>query len=326
MADQGEIKISPAGVSIYGFASASSEALTNYGYALLAIAGADREVSDIEMDWVLTYFVVLLQLPDEFASKFQNFDFNNANLDEIIPRIQFNTSADYHRILIYDAIKMCSADSSYASDEEMAIREAALYLDVSIFGVESLESLVASENAISNLRHTLFEIDYDAEPEMMPAHDERLKHNPWVTQQLGYSFATYESMQATCEILMAVAGADKKISDPERAWLDELTVIAGIPREIRDGLKTFDYENASVSELIPRLSIDVTMNLNRALVYLAIQMARADRRYALEEQEAAHTAAQLLGVQIDVAFDLEKLVELENSLADMRRSMFKIDR
>jgi uncharacterized tellurite resistance protein B-like protein len=323
MADQELIKISPAGASIYGFTHAPAESLLNYGYALLTIAGADREVSDIEMDWIQTYYAELLQLPGSFGRAFDNFDFASAELAHIIPKIKFDTSADYRRMLLYDAIKMCGADTSYASDEEMAIREAALYLDVNIFGVESLESLVASEAAISNLRHTLFEIDYDSEPEMLPAHDERLKHNPWVTQQLGYSFATFETMQSTCEILMAVAGADKDITDEEWAWLDELTVIAGIPGEIRDGLRDFDYKHANVIDLLSSLEVDISLSLDRVLVYLSIQMARADRQYALEEQEAAHQAAKILNVDEDIAFDLEKLVELENSLADMRRAMFR---
>jgi len=324
MPDHSEIKLSPIGATIYGFQTASREALENYGYALLAIAGADREVSDIEIDWLFTYFAELLQVPKDITRKYNAFDHQRADLAEIASKISFDTDADYRRILIYDAIKMAGADTSYASEEEMAVREAALHLGVDIFTVESLESLVLAEQSVSSLRHSIFEIDYDSEPEMIPAHDERLKHNPWVTQQLGYSFATYESMKATCEILLAIAGADKEVTEPEMEWLRELCIIAGIPQEIEEGLGDFDYLSADIKKLLESLAVDVKVNLNRILVYMAIQMSRADRRYAVEEQDAAYAASRILNVPVDIAFELDNLVELENALADMRKSIFRL--
>ena len=39
----------------YGISAATVEAMVNYGYVLLAIAGADEEVSEKEMEWLINH-------------------------------------------------------------------------------------------------------------------------------------------------------------------------------------------------------------------------------------------------------------------------------
>jgi hypothetical protein len=61
-----------------GISEVSVEAYLNYGYALLAIAGADGEVSEAEINWLLNH-QRLVGAPEEVIEKYKTFDYKNAD-------------------------------------------------------------------------------------------------------------------------------------------------------------------------------------------------------------------------------------------------------
>ncbi|MGB3514616.1 MAG: hypothetical protein WBA93_36485 [Microcoleaceae cyanobacterium] len=58
-------------------------ATLNYGYALLTIAGADGEVSQAEMNWLINH-QRSLNVPEYMIEAYKTFDYKNGNLEELI--------------------------------------------------------------------------------------------------------------------------------------------------------------------------------------------------------------------------------------------------
>lgn len=55
MSNETMIAVSSFAKDNYGISAASVESMTNYGYVLLAIAGADGEVSPQELEWLIKH-------------------------------------------------------------------------------------------------------------------------------------------------------------------------------------------------------------------------------------------------------------------------------
>lgn len=61
-----------------GISEAPIEAYLNYGYALLTIAGADGEVSEAELNWLLNH-QRLVGAPEEVIEKYKTFEYKKAS-------------------------------------------------------------------------------------------------------------------------------------------------------------------------------------------------------------------------------------------------------
>jgi len=62
-----------------GISEIPTEAYLNYGYALLAIAGADGEVSEAELKWLVNH-QRLAGAPEKVIEKYKTFEYKNADL------------------------------------------------------------------------------------------------------------------------------------------------------------------------------------------------------------------------------------------------------
>ena len=143
----------------YGISAAPMEAMINYGYVLLVIAGADEEVSEKEMDWLINH-QTKFGAPEEVIALYKSFDYKNANIEELLPNIKVDVSTwSAPRELIYNAIRMSSADGVYAQAERETVKKAAKMLGVSDDIVLTLENLVNMEQAVVNMRKALFHVD-----------------------------------------------------------------------------------------------------------------------------------------------------------------------
>lgn len=143
----------------YGINAASVEAMTNYGYVLLAIAGADEEVSEKEMEWLINH-QRKFGAPEEVLALYKSFDYKNAKIEELLPSIKVDVPTwSAARELIYNAIRMSSADGVYAQAERETVKKAATVLGVSDDVVLTLESLVIMEKSVVNMRKALFHIE-----------------------------------------------------------------------------------------------------------------------------------------------------------------------
>ncbi|MEQ9671650.1 TerB family tellurite resistance protein [Coleofasciculus sp. G2-EDA-02] len=113
-----------------GISEAPYEAYLNYGYVLLAIAGADGEVSTGEMNWLLNH-QRMVGAPEELMEKYKSFDYKSAKLEELLSHITVDVSTwSSSRTLLYHAIQMARADEDYSSEEQKAVKKAAKLLNV----------------------------------------------------------------------------------------------------------------------------------------------------------------------------------------------------
>ena len=133
----------------------SREVATNYCGAILAIAGADGELAEEELAWYLDEQVLILDDPDDVLQIIKEFDWQNANLEELVKSLRYDFALDTHRTLLYQAIKMSSADGEYHPKEREAVWKAAEILNVEAEAVRSLEALVEMEATIEQMRYNL---------------------------------------------------------------------------------------------------------------------------------------------------------------------------
>lgn len=142
-----------------GISQAPLESYLNYGYALLAIAGADGEVSKAEFDWLLNH-QRMVGAPEEVVEKYKTFDYKNANLESLLSKITVDVDSwSKSRTLLYHAIQMASADNNYSSEEQKAVHKAAKLLKVEDDIALALKRLVETEESITALRKALLQTD-----------------------------------------------------------------------------------------------------------------------------------------------------------------------
>ena len=146
------IKFAP---TFYGISMIQPSVYREYGFALLCIAGSDGEVSDPEMEWLTIDLAQSLRIDEEIVADWEEFEFDEADLEEIFFSFRHASFANFNKLLLYDAIRMCSADGDYAEEEKERVYEAAKILQVSREAVIAIEALVEMEQAAHKLRLTV---------------------------------------------------------------------------------------------------------------------------------------------------------------------------
>ncbi len=153
------VKLNPAGKAIYGVSEVNKDALKLYGMALLAIAGADDEVSKPEMDWFLEVWTHNVGASDELVEYWKAFDYRRANLNEILDSIGSDFPLNSSSTLIYDGVNMSLADDEYALEERDAVMKTAAFLNIDKYTVQNIEGLIDMERAAAKIRHSIFRHD-----------------------------------------------------------------------------------------------------------------------------------------------------------------------
>ncbi|NET46021.1 TerB family tellurite resistance protein [Okeania sp. SIO2B3] len=128
-----------------------------YGGALMAIAGADGELAEAEFQWYIDEQELLMVDSQEYIEALRQFDWKNANIEELLNGISYNFPLNFRRVMLYQAIKMSRADGSYHEKEKAAVAKAAEILGIERSIVVSLESLAEMEESTERLRLALFE-------------------------------------------------------------------------------------------------------------------------------------------------------------------------
>jgi uncharacterized tellurite resistance protein B-like protein len=142
-----------------GISEVPVEAYLNYGYALLAIAGADGEVSEAEINWLLNH-QRLVGAPEEVIEKYKTFGYKNADLESLLSKITVDVPTwSKSRSLLYHAIQMASADEDYSTEERKAVKKAAKLLKVEDDIALALNRLVQTEEAVTALRKALLQTE-----------------------------------------------------------------------------------------------------------------------------------------------------------------------
>ncbi len=146
------LSISP---TFYGMSIVPQKYWKDYGFALLAIAGADGDVSDPELDWLTEELGSSLKVAESLIDAWEDFEWEDADLEEIFESMNPNQIANYSKVLLYDAIRMSYADGDYSDEERESVAEAAGILKVNKETVLALEALVELERAANKLRQTI---------------------------------------------------------------------------------------------------------------------------------------------------------------------------
>lgn len=138
--------------TFYGISLVPKNKWREYGYALLTIAGSDGIVSDPELEWLTLDLAREVGVDDEILSDWEEFDFEDADLEEVFSSFNSSALGSFNKLLIYDAIRMCAADGEYALEEREQVHEAARMLRVPPEVVVAIEALVDLERAAYKLR------------------------------------------------------------------------------------------------------------------------------------------------------------------------------
>ncbi|WP_421763787.1 hypothetical protein [Ekhidna sp.] len=141
--------------SFYGITMVPQDNWREYGYALLTIAGSDGEVSDPELEWLTIECAQSVGVDEDIIADWEEYDFEEGELEEIFHSFNSRSFANFNKLLIYDAIRMSSADGEFAQDEREQVHHAAQILKVPMDTVLAIEALVDLEQAASKLRLTI---------------------------------------------------------------------------------------------------------------------------------------------------------------------------
>ena len=131
------------------------EAGLKYSSVLLAIVGADGEVSDAEMQWYIDEGS-LMGCDRDYLDQVRQIDWKNVDIEATLNAVKFNFTLNLRRTLLYQAIKMSRADGVYHEKEKAAVAQAAKILGVDEAVVASIESIVELEDSASKLLHYFF--------------------------------------------------------------------------------------------------------------------------------------------------------------------------
>lgn len=122
-------------------------------------------------------------------------------------------------------------------------------------------------------------------------------------------------------VAQVIAGADGELTRQERELLFDEGRRFGIDEGVLDAWAKFDWRMETVKSMVPKLLPFLTPKLARQVIYDAIRIARADGVFPIEERAAVDEAAELLGIEQHQVQSLLALVELEQAVDTLRRSL-----
>jgi tellurite resistance protein len=144
---------------VYGLAggaqaSLSREQRTSYAFAVLKAAAGDGVLSDVEREYLIN-FTRACGATEEQVAAYRTFDPRTVDLEPLLGPLRAIRPA---RALIYDAIRVSSADG-YHDQERAAVERVATIVGVSLDVVRALEGLVAAEAALRATRVALLNLE-----------------------------------------------------------------------------------------------------------------------------------------------------------------------
>jgi hypothetical protein len=132
----------------------SDEEMLRYLISLKIILSADGS-HPLELH-ALSLGMQLMGVPEHLSATVNEYDVSQQRLEDHLPR---KCSRGRARLLIYDAVRLSSADQEYSGGEQAAVARAAHLLGVDAFAVRALEGLVQMERAVDRMRKSLLQGD-----------------------------------------------------------------------------------------------------------------------------------------------------------------------
>lgn len=313
---------------IYGSKPNNDAVWLNYAKALMAISGADGVVSEAELNWLKYDFLAIVDAEKQFEDEVLNFDYHHADLQALLNGITFDLPIQHTSALLYDAIRMSRADNVYAPLEREAVERAAKMLGLPAYKAKTIEGLVSTDLSLDATRRSVFELGLvvNRDTSTLFTDDGTLRMaSPLHRKIFGIQKINDETEKLYGYALMIIAGADGKISEKERAWyFDYFVKVSDTPQHVVDEVAKFEINSMDLRSIIKKLRVDVPINFSKTLLYHSIRMSRADKDYALAEAGAVKRATQILKLDMEIAQTLEHLIDAEDKVGKMRRTLFNI--
>ncbi len=136
---------------VRGVKAPTPEQMEEYAKVLLAVVGADGEISPREWEFLENH-ARSLGASDKTVERWRAFDFKGANLEALTKSSYVKTRA---RAILYDAIRAARADSVYAVEEKAAAARVAKLLGVEHSVLAAIEGLVEMELSMRTMRSAL---------------------------------------------------------------------------------------------------------------------------------------------------------------------------
>jgi hypothetical protein len=139
--------------SEYGHSEGNTpENVFRFGATILIIVGADGKIADEEWK-AFNELGRRAGATPELFSKMEKFDWKNAKLNDYLP---VGMTAGWKNIVLYEAIRVASADKDFDTAERAKVQQAAKALGVDVATVTALEGLAAADAALKRARIQLF--------------------------------------------------------------------------------------------------------------------------------------------------------------------------
>jgi hypothetical protein len=132
----------------------TDEETLRYLITLKIILGSDG-LHPLELH-ALTRGMEMMGVPDSAIAQVERFDVRGVAVESYLPQ---NSTRSRSRLLIYDAIRLASADGFYSAEEREAVARAAHALGVDMFAVRALEGLVQMERVVDQMRKALLQAE-----------------------------------------------------------------------------------------------------------------------------------------------------------------------
>ena len=160
MTTETSLKVTPYAKKKYNVtAPIDVDVARNYLRAIVAIAGADGELAQKELDWFVEEQNLVGVPSDLIEENIIKFDGKGADIEQLLAGIHYDFPLNFRRCMLYQAIKMSRADGVYHDKEKAAVARAAQILGIERSVIASLESLVEIEESADRLRLAIFETD-----------------------------------------------------------------------------------------------------------------------------------------------------------------------
>ncbi len=126
------------------------------------------------------------------------------------------------------------------------------------------------------------------------------------------------------QAVQLIAGADGRLSYAELELLYDTATLRGIPEDIVQEWRQFNWRENTVEDLLLDLLPQLTDKTVKLLLLDAVRIAKADGVYPHEEEEAVRNAADALGIEEAQVVEIEILASLEKNIRDLQSLLLDV--
>lgn len=271
------------------------------------------------MNWLTTEFLEIVEAPTSFTERIHQFDYQNANLQQMISKLSMRLPINYRHALIYDAIRMSQADDVYAYSEKMAVQRTAEMLGIPVYLAKTIEGLIRMESSLADTRNSVFELESVFSP--LPTYSERnasVQERYW----FGYTATSNLAPLFVFKALQELAGTDQATLQLMNLWKNEYLLRAYrlSPEVFKAALEPLPLP---LNDILREIRMNCTLNTPRMIYYLCLKMTRYFPDKAGELATFLDRVAGDMSLSNNMSRTLEYLADTEEKIGQMRQVIFE---